>query len=166
MANATDDRLRLLIERVERLEEEKKGIGDDIKDVYAEAKAVGIPLNYIQRVIQLAGQGYTSIEFPTYDTGYESEAYITVSGQNSNNSVRVSNEFFKAVEADEEWTLKARIDGRAVKSVRARDLWDDICFAAWSSADPGLQYDTTINEWHTCPADGRINAAFRPRNER
>jgi len=131
----------------------------DLRQAIAEAKAVGIPLNYIQRVIQLAGQGYTSIEFPTYDTGYESEAYITVSGQNSNNSVRVSNEFFKAVEADEEWTLKARIDGRAVKSVRARDLWDDICFAAWSSADPGLQYDTTINEWHTCPADGRINAS-------
>ncbi|HMS55618.1 MAG TPA: vitamin B12-dependent ribonucleotide reductase [Fimbriimonadaceae bacterium] len=125
----------------------------------AEAKAASIPLNYIQRVIQLAEQGYTSIEFPTYDTGYESEAYLTVSGQNSNNSVRVTNDFLQAVENDDEWTLKARIDGKSVKAVRARDLWNDICFAAWSSADPGLQYDTTINEWHTCPADGRINAS-------
>ncbi|MEI7577733.1 MAG: vitamin B12-dependent ribonucleotide reductase [Armatimonadota bacterium] len=125
----------------------------------AEAKLDEIPTNYIQRAIQFAEQGYTSIEFPTFDTGYESEAYITVSGQNSNNSVRVSNDFFKAVENDSDWSLTARTSGKTVKSIKAKGLWDDICQAAWNSADPGLQYDTTINEWHTCPAHGRINAS-------
>ena len=124
----------------------------------AEAKAAGISLNYIQRVVQLAEQGFTSIEFPVFDTGYESEAYVTVSGQNSNNSVRLSNDFLRAVEADEDWTLRDRTSDRT-RTVRARELWDDICYAAWSCADPGTQYDTTINEWHTCPAGGRINAS-------
>ena len=125
----------------------------------AEARAASVPLNYVQRVIQFAGQGYTGIEFPVYDTGYESEAYLTVSGQNSNNSVRVPNAFFAAVEKDDKWDLKGRVDGKTVKTISAKDLWDDICEAAWNSADPGLQYDDTINEWHTCPADGRINAS-------
>jgi len=125
----------------------------------AEAKAAQISPNYIQRAIQLAENGATAIEFPTYDTGYESEAYNTVSGQNSNNSVRLSNEYLQAVEADAEWELKARTDGRVTKRIRARDLWEDIVYSAWASADPGTQYDTTINEWHTCPADGRINAS-------
>ncbi|MBN9500722.1 MAG: ribonucleoside-diphosphate reductase, adenosylcobalamin-dependent [Armatimonadetes bacterium 55-13] len=125
----------------------------------AEAKAASIPLNYIQRAIQLAENGAKELYFPVFDTGYESEAYITVSGQNSNNSVRVPNEFFHAVEKDLEWNMTSRTDGKVVKSIKARELWDDICEAAWQSADPGLQYDTTINEWHTCPADGRINAS-------
>jgi ribonucleoside-diphosphate reductase alpha chain len=130
-----------------------------LRRAIAEAKASEVPLNYIQRAIQFAQQGFTSIEFPTYDTGYESEAYNTVSGQNSNNSVRVTNEFFQAVERDEKWNLTARTTGKPIKTVDARELWDDICNAAWACADPGLQYDTTINEWHTCPADGRINAS-------
>jgi ribonucleoside-diphosphate reductase alpha chain len=125
----------------------------------AEAKADEVPLNYIQRAIQFASQGYTSLKFETFDTGYESEAYITVSGQNSNNSVRVPNAFFQAVEKDEKWALTSRINGKTLKELDAKDLWDQICEAAWHSADPGLQYDTTINEWHTCPADGRINAS-------
>lgn len=125
----------------------------------AEAKLDEIPTNYIQRAIQFAEQGYTSIEFPTFDTGYESEAYLTVSGQNSNNSIRVSNEFFQAVENNEEWGLKARTSGKVLKTLSARELWDDLCQAAWNCADPGLQYDSTINEWHTCPAHGRINAS-------
>jgi ribonucleoside-diphosphate reductase alpha chain len=131
----------------------------NLRRAIAEAKAAEIPLNYIQRAIQFAGQGFTSIEFPTFDTGYESEAYITVSGQNSNNSVRVPNEFFYAVDNNQEWALKARTSGKTVRTIDAKDLWEDICEAAWNSADPGLQYDTTINEWHTCPADGRINAS-------
>jgi len=132
---------------------------ENLRIAIAEAKAAEVPLNYIQRVIQLAGQGFTSIEFPTYDTGYESEAYITVSGQNSNNSVRATNAFFEAVEQDTDWALLKRTDGKVHKTLKARELWEDICYAAWASADPGLQYDTTINEWHTCPADGRINAS-------
>ncbi|CAN5555085.1 vitamin B12-dependent ribonucleotide reductase [soil metagenome] len=130
-----------------------------LRRAIAEAKTDEIPLNYIQRAIQFAGQGFTSIEFPVMDTGYESEAYATVSGQNSNNSVRVSNDFFRAVEREEKWDLTARTTGKAIKTVEAKDLWEQICEAAWNSADPGLQYDTTINEWHTCPADGRINAS-------
>ncbi|HLO97172.1 MAG TPA: vitamin B12-dependent ribonucleotide reductase, partial [Fimbriimonas sp.] len=125
----------------------------------AEAKLDEIPTNYIQRAIQFAEQGYTSIDFPTFDTGYESEAYMTVSGQNSNNSVRVSNEFFKAVEEDGNWDLTARTTKKPVKTVKAKALWNQICEAAWNCADPGLQYDSTINEWHTCPANGRINAS-------
>jgi ribonucleoside-diphosphate reductase alpha chain len=130
-----------------------------LRRAIAEAKADDVSLNYIQRAIQFAEQGFTSIEFPTYDTGYESEAYNTVSGQNSNNSIRVTNEFFSAVERGEKWNLTARTTGKTLKSVDARELWDDICNAAWACADPGLQYDSTINEWHTCPADGRINAS-------
>jgi len=130
-----------------------------LKLAIAEAKLAQIPLNYIQRVIQLAEQGFTSIDFPVFDTGYESDAYNTVSGQNSNNSVRIPNEFFNAVQNGTQWDLKARISSKSVKTLEARDLWDDICNAAWACADPGIQYDSTINEWHTCPSDGRINAS-------
>ncbi len=94
-----------------------------------------------------------------YPSGYEDEAYRTVSGQNSNNSVRIPNEFFKVLEEDGDWELKARMDGRVMKKVPARELWNQISYAAWRCADPGTQYDTTINEWHTCPQGGRINAS-------
>ncbi len=123
------------------------------------ARRAMIPENYVQRVIQFAEQGHTSIEFKTYDTDWDSEAYLTVSGQNSNNSVRVSNDFLERVREDGEWRLTRRTDGKVAKTLKARELWDKICYAAWASADPGLQFDTTINEWHTCPASGRINAS-------
>jgi ribonucleoside-diphosphate reductase alpha chain len=118
-----------------------------------------VPDNMIQRVIQFARQGYTDIQFPTYDTDWDSDAYLTVSGQNSNNSVRVTDEFLKAVEADGNWDLTARITGKSTKTVRARDLWEKIGSAAWSCADPGLQFHSTINDWHTCPASGQIRAS-------
>jgi ribonucleoside-diphosphate reductase alpha chain len=130
-----------------------------LRTAIAEAKASLIPLNYIQRVIQLAGNGYTSIEFDVFDTGYESEAYLTVSGQNSNNSIRATDAFFAAVENDADWNLIRRTDKAVHKTLKARDLWDDIAYSAWASADPGVQYDTTINQWHTCPEDGPINAS-------
>lgn len=94
-----------------------------------------------------------------YSNDYEGEAYRTVSGQNSNNSLRIPNEFFKILDEDGDWELKARTNGAVMKTVKARDLWDKICYAAWHCADPGTQYDTTINEWHTCPEGGRINAS-------
>ena len=93
------------------------------------------------------------------DYDFNGEAYYTVSGQNSNNSVRIPNAFFKAVEDDADWTLWNRTDDKAAKTIKARALWDDIAFAAWRCADPGVQYDTTINQWHTCPQSGRINAS-------
>lgn len=94
-----------------------------------------------------------------YDNSYEGEAYATVSGQNSNNSVRIPNEFFKVLADNGDWELKARTDGRVMKKIPAREVWDKIAYAAWRCADPGTQYDTTINEWHTCPKGGRINAS-------
>jgi len=94
-----------------------------------------------------------------YSSDYEGEAYRTVSGQNSNNSVRIPNEFFEKLENGEDWELKGRMDGRIMKKVPAKALWDKIAYAAWRCADPGTQYDTTINEWHTCPQGGRIRAS-------
>ena len=94
-----------------------------------------------------------------YPSDYEGEAYKTVSGQNSNNSVRIPNEFFHALEADGDWELKARSDGRTMKKITANSLWDKITNAAWNCADPGTQYNTTINEWHTCPEGGQIRAS-------
>ncbi len=125
----------------------------------ADARAAEIADNYIRRVLQLARQGFKEIEFPTYDTNWTSEAYLTVSGQNSNNSVRLPNSFLEAVERDHSWQLVRRTDGRVAKTLPARELWEQIAAAAWACADPGLQFDTTINEWHTCPADGRIRAS-------
>ncbi len=123
------------------------------------ARRAMIPESYIQRVIQFARQGYTEIAFHTYDTDWESEAYLTVAGQNSNNSVRIPNDFLERVYNDGAWELTRRTDGKVAKTLRARELWDKIGHAAWASADPGLQFDTTINDWHTCPESGRINAS-------
>lgn len=119
----------------------------------------GVPMSYVVRVLSLVEQGFTSLDFDEFDTHYESEAYQTVSGQNSNNTVRVTNEFMKAVENDELWVLKERTTGRDARSVRARDLWNKILMSAWKCADPGLQFDTTINDWHTSPKSGRINGS-------
>jgi ribonucleoside-diphosphate reductase alpha chain len=94
-----------------------------------------------------------------YSSDYEGEAYRTVSGQNSNNSVRIPNSFFNALQSGNDWNLTSRINGKTVRSIPSQKLWDDIAFAAWACADPGVQFDTTINEWHTCPAGGRINAS-------
>jgi ribonucleoside-diphosphate reductase alpha chain len=94
-----------------------------------------------------------------YASDYEGEAYKTVSGQNSNNSVRIPNSFFEKLKNDEDWELKGRMDGRVMKKVPARELWNQIAYAAWRCADPGTQYNTTINEWHTCPAGGEIRAS-------
>ncbi len=92
-----------------------------------------------------------------YPSDYEGEAYQTVSGQNSNNSIRVPNKFMEAIKNDGTWNLTWRTDGSVCKTLKATKLWDEIAFAAWACADPGLQYDDNINEWHTCPQSGRIN---------
>jgi ribonucleoside-diphosphate reductase alpha chain len=118
-----------------------------------------VPDNFIKRVIQFAKQGYTDIQFPIYDTDWDSEAYLTVSGQNSNNSVRVTDGFLRAVESDAKWDLTFRKNGKIAKTLDARALWEQIGYAAWASADPGLQYHTTVNDWHTCPASGEIRAS-------
>jgi ribonucleoside-diphosphate reductase alpha chain len=124
------------------------------------ARRNSVPDASIKRVIQFAKQGYKDIQFPIYDTDWDSEAYLTVSGQNSNNTVRVTDEFLKAVEADADWDLTWRTKpGKIAKTLKARHLWEKIGHAAWASADPGLQFHTTINDWHTCPAAGPIIAS-------
>jgi len=130
------------------------------REIKAARKAM-IPDNYIERVISFARQGYDEddFDFKAYDTDWDSEAYLTVSGQNSNNTVRVTDDFLRAVEDDGEWQLTRRIDKRVHKNVRARDLWAKVSHAAWACADPGIQFHTTINDWHTCPAGGEIRAS-------
>ena len=123
------------------------------------ARKAKVPDNMVRRMIQFARQGYTSVDFPTYDTDWDSEAYRTVSGQNSNNSVRVTDEFLNAVETDGDWDLIFRKNGQVGKRLKARELWEQVGYAAWSCADPGIQFHTTINDWHTCPAAGDIRAS-------
>tara|TARA_Y100001970_G_scaffold293768_1_gene443024 strand:+ start:44058 stop:47702 length:3645 start_codon:yes stop_codon:yes gene_type:complete len=128
-----------------------------------------VPQPHIQRIVDLAKQGYKGLEFEILDTDWQGEAYASVSGQNSNNSVRVPNAFMDAVENGDEWGLywrteleKAEKEGREpepCRSVDARGLWDKVAYTAWACADPGVQFDTTINEWHTCPESGRINGS-------
>ena len=140
-----------------------------LKSAVLAARTALVPENYIARVLQLAKQGWTSIEVEEYDTDWTSKAYSTVSGQNSNNSVRLTDGFMKAIDTDGPWPLywrteldRARAENRdpkPSKTLNARELWDQIAYAAWGCADPGVQFDTTINEWHTCPNDGRINAS-------
>ena len=130
-----------------------------LKRAIKEARRDEVPSSYIVRVIQFAKQGYKDIDFATFDTDWDSEAYLTVSGQNSNNSVRVTDAFLAAVEEDKEWQLAARTTGKVTKTLKARDLWERIGHAAWASADPGIQFHTTINDWHTCPRSGPIRAS-------
>ncbi|VAW15376.1 Ribonucleotide reductase of class II (coenzyme B12-dependent) [hydrothermal vent metagenome] len=144
------------------------GSGDDcfdaaknpaLKREIRAARKAHVPDNYIRRVVQFARQGYTAMAFDTYDTDWDSEAYLTVSGQNSNNTVRVTDDFLTAVEKDGDWQLQARTCDAVTQTLPARDLWEKIGHAAWASADPGIQYHTTINDWHTCPAAGEIRAS-------
>src|SRR3989338_10767074 len=107
-----------------------KGLGKAIRT----AVAANVSPNYIFRALQLAEQGERSIDFKVYDTNYNSEAYGTVSGQNSNNTVRLSNKFIEAVLNDSNWELVNRTDGKTAKTVKARDLWEKISVAAWHSA--------------------------------
>ncbi|PSJ61856.1 vitamin B12-dependent ribonucleotide reductase [Kumtagia ephedrae] len=130
-----------------------------LKRAIKDAKKSAVPENYIKRVIQFARQGYTALDFRTYDTDWDSEAYLTVSGQNSNNSISLRDDFLRAVETDGEWNLIRRMDGKVHKTLPARDLWEKIGYAAWASADPGLHFNTTMNDWHTCVSAGAIRAS-------
>lgn len=130
-----------------------------LKAAIKSAKKAMIPDTYTNRILQYAKQGFTSIEFPTYDVDWDSEAYVTVSGQNSNNSVRVTDAFLTAVKNNEDWALIRRTDGKVAKTLKARDLWDQVGHAAWACADPGIQFHDTVNAWHTCPEDGAIRGS-------
>ncbi|MGF1660524.1 MAG: vitamin B12-dependent ribonucleotide reductase [Rubrimonas sp.] len=130
-----------------------------LKAALKAARKAFIPESFVKRVLQYAAQGYESIEFATYSTDWDGEAYLTVSGQNSNNSVRVTDAFLKAVRDDADWALFRRTDGSVAKTLKARALWEQIGHAAWACADPGVQYHDTINDWHTCPEAGAIRAS-------
>jgi len=137
----------------------KAGNNKALASALQSARSAFVPEAYLQRCRQLADQGFRAVEIEEYDTKWDSAAYLTVSGQNSNNSVRVPNTFFDKLESNEPWELIGRTDGTVQKEIDSQELWDSITYSAWACADPGLQYDTTINEWHTCPSDGRINAS-------
>ena len=123
------------------------------------ARRDAVPDGAIEQALNLARQGFTEIEVPELDADWDSEAYRTVSGQNANNSVRVTNLFLNAVKNDETWDLINRTNGKIAKSVPARDLWHQISRASWTSADPGIQYHDTINDWNTCAESGDIRGS-------
>jgi ribonucleotide reductase alpha subunit len=133
-------------------------LNTNLRAAIREAINLGLPSGATQNALDYARQGYTRLEVEQYDTAWDSDAYATVAGQNSNNSIRLTNKFFEALDRDEEWPLTARTTGDVVKRIKAVDLWEQIALAAWQCADPGLQYDDIIQEWHTCPNDDRINA--------
>ncbi|MBT5274873.1 adenosylcobalamin-dependent ribonucleoside-diphosphate reductase [Candidatus Woesearchaeota archaeon] len=134
---------------------ENNALRTAIKNAYG-AK---VPSQLILRALELAKQGVGKLDMNEFDTHYEGEAYITVSGQNSNNSIRVTNNYMDALESNTNWKLINRTDGNVYKEIPAQKIWDDLGMSAWISADPGLQFDTTINDWHTCPASDRINGS-------
>ncbi|MBD3401665.1 adenosylcobalamin-dependent ribonucleoside-diphosphate reductase, partial [candidate division GN15 bacterium] len=131
----------------------------NLKNALRRARRLHVPQEYIKKILELADQGIGEIDFIELDTNWDSESYLTVSGQNSNNSLRIPNSFFNAIKDDGDWELKRRTDRSVSRTVKASVLWEKICHAAWACADPGVQFDSTINEWHTCPEDGRINAS-------
>ncbi len=134
-------------------------VNRSLRKAVRRARDLAVPENYIRRVIDLARQGHSEIKFRTYDTDWDSEAYLTVAGQNANNTVRVTDDFLKTVGENGDWDLVRRTDRKVSKTVKAADLWQQVAEAAWQSADPGIQFHTTINDWHTCPAGGQINAS-------
>lgn len=155
---------RQMIEAIEKM----KGIEEEayrpdrnpaLLKAVKQALDAGIPSSWIHQVITFYSETGKMPHMPLYNTAWESEAYNTVSGQSSNNSVRVTNAFMQAVIDDLEWDLYGRTTGKPFRKTKARDLWNEIAEAAWLCADPGLQFHTTINEWHTCLADGEIRAS-------
>ena len=123
------------------------------------ATQAGVPPNYLRATVQCAQHGEPGPQFPVLDSDWRHEAYQSVSGQNSNNSVRVSHAFLEAVQAGRLWALRRRCDAQIACEIPAFELWDQIARASWECADPGVQYETTIEQWHTCPADGPIRGS-------
>jgi ribonucleoside-diphosphate reductase alpha chain len=118
-----------------------------------------IPPTYLYQLLRRLEQGDTGVNPAVFSTAWDDEAYNTVSGQSSNNSIRLNDDFIRAVLDDGDWPLMGRISRKEEKKLKARDLWERIARSAWQCADPGLQYHTTINDWHTCPAGGEIRAS-------
>ncbi|UCF99039.1 MAG: adenosylcobalamin-dependent ribonucleoside-diphosphate reductase, partial [Spirochaetaceae bacterium] len=130
-----------------------------LQEAIRQALGEEVPPAYIYRILQLLAQGVRGLEIEEYTTEWDEEAYNTVSGQSSNNSVRLTSAFMKAVMEDGPWILTGRVETKLKIELPARKIWDQIAYAAWNCADPGIQFHSTINEWHTCPADGEIKAS-------
>jgi ribonucleoside-diphosphate reductase alpha chain len=141
---------------VDRLSFERN---DRLREAARDALNAGLPGSYIYQLLRRMAAGETDLDLPVFDTNWEGDAYNTVSGQSSNNSVRVTNDFMEAMIRNKDWSLTMRRGGKTMKTIKARALWDKIAKAAWQCADPGLQFHSTINEWHTCPEDGPIRAS-------
>ena len=131
----------------------------ELATVLRSALADKIPPSYLYQQLRRLEQGDDDIDPHQYSVAWDDEAYNTVSGQSSNNSLRLTDDFMRSVLNDSDWELKSRTTGEAVKTIKARKLWSDIARTSWQCADPGLQYHTTINDWHTCPAGGEIRAS-------
>ncbi len=134
------------------------GRNEKLKREVVKAVSKEVPFSYIYRSLDLVKQGFAEYDMEVFNTHYEGLAYQTVAGQNSNNSIRIKNKFVEAVQNNSYWDLTARTNGEVMKTTNANELFNKIAYAAWSCADPGLQFDDTIQEWHTCPEDGKINA--------
>jgi len=132
---------------------------EKLRKALAKAKRDGAAPAFLSQCLFRLTQGDFDRDIRSYDTTWDGEGYATVAGMNSNNSIRVPDAFMRAVEADGDWHLTRRVDGRISKTLKAKDLWHKVNFAAWACADPGVQFNTTINDWHTCPEDGPINAS-------
>ncbi|MDR2602565.1 MAG: adenosylcobalamin-dependent ribonucleoside-diphosphate reductase [Spirochaetaceae bacterium] len=129
-----------------------------LKKALEDSLQKGVPGSYIYQILRLLEEG-KDVESPFFSSDWDGEAYNIVSGQSSNNSLRVTDDFMRAVLDGEEWNLRFRVGGEISKTLPAKELWDEIVSAAWRCADPALQYHTTINDWHTCPAAGEIRAS-------
>ncbi|MBF0431999.1 MAG: adenosylcobalamin-dependent ribonucleoside-diphosphate reductase [Fibrobacteria bacterium] len=151
--------LDILKQEKDAIDNEEGVLSPKLIKAVRDALDAGLPDAIIQRAMQLGSQGIDDAEVEELTTDFEGGAYATVSGQNSNNSIRLSHKFMSQVQKDGDWDLIGRVSGKSVKSVPAKKLWDKICRAAWECADPGLQFDDTINDWHTCPSDGRIRSS-------
>jgi ribonucleoside-diphosphate reductase alpha chain len=131
----------------------------ELAAVLKNALADKIPPAYLYQLLRQLEQDDPDVNPQVFSTAWDDEAYNTVSGQSSNNSLRVTDDFMKAVLDDADWDLTSRVNGKSVKTLKAQRLWSDIARSSWQCADPGLQYHTTINDWHTCPAGGEIRAS-------
>ncbi|MFH1247140.1 MAG: vitamin B12-dependent ribonucleotide reductase, partial [Candidatus Micrarchaeota archaeon] len=156
-------RISTHLNKVMKISHENKTINwkenDKLKNAIIDAIADDVPFTLINRALQLVEQNVEKYDSDVFDMHYEGTAYQTVSGQNSNNTVRVPNAFMDAAMEGGYWNLTSRTNGQTMKRLKASELFDKIAFAAWACADPGLQFDDAIQEWHTCPVDGRINAS-------
>ncbi len=173
-ASSLQNNANKILESIESFDGDVESSTDVSKNIEL-AKSIKRAINaniaqpHIKRIIDLAKQGYTNMSFEQFDADWQGKGYLTVSGQNSNNSVRVPNKFMDAVKSDSDWNLYWRTEKTAAEeegrtpvpcdTMPAQELWDDVAMAAWSCADPGVQFDTTINDWHTCPESGRINGS-------